>query len=298
MYGLEKIDIMEIQSLKNFLAVVNAGNITTAAKLINISQPTLSRQMTELEKELGAKLFERGSRRIRLTEAGLIYSQRAKESILLLSRAEREIHQSKIVAGDLYIGAAETLGMDIVADALKNLVTLYPAIRIHIYSGNADELNLKMQNGLLDFSIFINEYPRTNSFIRLPKHDTWGIIVNDDDPLATEDIIKPEMLKNKKFIISNQNNARSELESWLGYSLLDAQISASYNLIFNAAILVQKRIGIAVGINNLVEPTSMNGLVFKPFDSYLDSHIDIVWNESKELSEISAKFLIELKALI
>ncbi|AEJ23069.1 LysR family transcriptional regulator [Weissella koreensis] len=289
---------MEIQTLKNFISVINEGNISAAAKINNISQSTLSRQMTELEREINIKLFDRGSRKISLTEAGTIYYQRIRELLLLLNRAEKEVHQTKILSGELYIGAPETEGMEIIASAISNLTKKSPDIRVHLYSGNAEDLNFKMNNGILDFVISLNNDTQNANFIRLPKADSWGIIMKSNDSLANKHEITPEMLENRKLIISNQSSARSELESWLGYSLLDSQITGTYNLIFNAALLVQKEIGIAIGIDKLIESTAMNGLIFKPFANYLTSHLDITWSKGKELSEISSAFLEELRKLL
>lgn len=289
---------MDIQTLKYFVAIVEEGTISAAAKLLHTSQPSLSRQIMALEEELSTTLFNRGSRTITLTESGELLYKRAKELITLFTRIKPEIHETSQVAGDLYIGAGESIGIQIIAKVIKKITAEHHDVRVHFYSGNAEDLDFKMQHGILDFAIVLNTANSKYDFLQLPSKDTWGVLMQTDDPLAQFDSITPQMLTERKLILSSQAEARKNLALWFGKPIEAKQIIGTYNLIFNASLLVQEGLGLAIGIDHLVTPTAENQLTFRPLANYENTSLNIIWKPDREQSLIASLFLKELKNIL
>lgn len=289
---------MDIQTLKYFVAIVEEGTISAAAKLLHTSQPSLSRQIMALEEELSTTLFNRGNRTITLTESGELLYKRAKELITLFARIKPEIHETSQITGDLYIGAGESIGIQIIAKVIKKITAEHHDVRIHFYSGNAEDLDYKMQNGILDFAVVLNTASSKYDFLQLPAKDTWGILMQASDPLAQYDAITPRLLTERKLILSSQAEARKNLALWFGKPIEPQQIIGTYNLIFNASLLVQEGLGLAIGIDHLVSPTDENQLVFRPLANYENTSLNIIWKPDRERSSIAELFLNELKQVI
>ena len=196
---------MELRVLRYFLAVVKQGSIIRAAEVLHVTQPTLSRQLMELEEELGKKLFIRGNRKISLTDEGILLHKRAEEIIDLVEKTKSEIVSSdKLISGDIYIGGGETEVMRLLAQAAKKLQKDYPNIKYHIYSGNADDVTEKLDKGLLDFGVLIEPANISKyNFLKLPAVDKWGILMRKNSPLAKYETIKPEYLWNVPLLYSS-----------------------------------------------------------------------------------------------
>ncbi|KRN28082.1 hypothetical protein IV38_GL001532 [Lactobacillus selangorensis] len=290
---------MELATLQNYITIADLGNITAAAKLLHISQPALSRQLKDLETEMGTSLMERTNRGITLTDKGELLLNRARELVTLAEKTKQDVKTQNMIGGDLYIGAGETQGMRIVAMAVRQLQLKYPDVRVHLYSGNAEDLTSKMQSGFLDFSILtLPANHDNNHFIKLPHQDIWGVIVRQDDPLADLNVIKPQDLHNCKLIISSQHQVHDQFEAWLGAPLEKEQVVGTYNLIFNAALLVEQNFGTLVGFNNLIASTADNHLIFRPLAYFHAAQMNLVWKRGRELSPIAAAFLTEINQLI
>lgn len=288
---------MELRVLRYFLAVAREESITGAAKVLNVTQPTLSKQLMELEEELGKKLLIRGNRRIALTEEGMLLRKRAQEIMDLVNKTESELGSSdEIISGDLHIGGGETDAMRLIARVIKKLQEEHPHIQYHLYSGNADDVTERLNNGLLDFGVIIGTANiQKYDYLRLPATDTWGLLMKKSSPLAALATIKPMNLRDLPLLCSKQALAGNELSGWFGSDAENLNIVATYNLIYNASLMVEEGIGYALCLDKLVNTTSSSSLCFKPLEPRLEAHLNIVWKKHQVFSKAAKKFLEKLQ---
>lgn len=291
---------MEIRVLRYFVAVANEGNITGAAKDLHLSQPTLSRQLKDLEAELGTDLFVRGNRKITLTDEGTFLFKRAKEIIELVDKTEAHFRESKeMIGGEIYIGGGETEAMHFIAETLKELLENYPNIRIHLYSGNADDISDRLDRGLLDFGVIIEPTDKQKyEYIKLPATDSWGVLMRKDSPLAHKQFIRPSDLLDKQLLISRQTAVSNELSGWFGHNIEDLNVVTTYNLIFNAALMVEQDIGYALCLDKLVNTSGTSELCFKPLGPALEANLNVIWKKHQVFSRAAEKFLEQLRITI
>ncbi len=285
---------MELRVLRYFLEVAREENITAAAESLHITQPTLSKQLMDLEDELGKKLFIRGKRRITLTEDGMLLRKRASEIIELVEKTETELQKNdELVVGDVYIGAAETDGIKLIAKICKNLQNKYPNIHYHLFSGNSEDVLEKLDKGLIDFAILFepSDFKKYNH-IKLPVYNNWGLLMKKDNPLAKLEYIKPKNLLNIPLIFSKQALDNNELTGWFGYNVEKLNIVATYNLIYNASFFVEENFGSALTLDNLVNNPN---LCFKPLAPNLKSNLVMAWKKYQVFSKASQIFLDELQ---
>lgn len=285
---------MELRVLRYFLEVAREENITAAAESLHITQPTLSKQLMDLEYELGKKLFIRGKRRITLTEDGMLLRKRSSEIIELVEKTETELQKNdELVVGDIYIGAAETDGIKLIAKLCKNLQDKYPNIHYHLFSGNSEDVLEKLDKGLIDFAILFepSDFKKYNH-IKLPVYNNWGLLTKKDNPLAKLEYIKPKDLLNIPLIFSKQALDNNELTGWFGHNVEKLNIVATYNLIYNASFFVEEGFGSALTLDNLVNNPN---LCFKPLDPNLKSNLVMAWKKYQVFSKASQIFLDELQ---
>jgi DNA-binding transcriptional LysR family regulator len=270
---------MDIRVLRYFLTVAREESISGAAEFLHLTQPTLSRQIQELEQELGTTLLVRGSRKISLTESGVLLRRRAEEIISLVNKTESELNApNDLIQGDIYIGSGETEAIRIIAKIATNLQVEYPNIRYHLFSGNADSVQERLEDGLLDFGILIEPCDiRKYDFLRLPYVDTWGLLMRTDHPLASKDHITPNDLWEIPLLCSAQSMVSEVFTSWIGKKTDDLNIVATYNLIYNAAIMVEEGMGSALCLDKLVNTYGNTNLCFKPLSPTLEAHLNVVW---------------------
>lgn len=285
--------MMEIRVLRYFLAVVQEESITGAARMLNVTQPTLSKQLKELEEELGTKLLIRGNRKITLTEEGALLRKRAQEIIALVEKTESEINNiDEIISGDVYIGGGETDAMRLIAKVAKELQAKHPHIQYHLYSGNADDVTKRLDKGLLDFGILIGTVNIQNyDYLHLPTTDTWGLLMRKDSSLATLDRIRPEDLYEIPLICSRQTLSDNEISGWLGNDFEKLNIVTTYNLIYNAALMVEEGLGYALCLDKLVDTSATSNLCFKPLEPKLEAQLNIIWKKYQVFSNPAKKFL-------
>lgn len=288
---------MDVRVLKYFLAVVRKGNIIGAAESLHITQPTLSRQLIELEEELGKKLFIRGSRKISLTDEGLLLYKRAEEITELIDKTKFEIIGSDdIIDGNIYIGAGESESIRFLAQTIKELQIEHPNIKCHLFSGNADQIMEKIDKGLLDFGVVIGP---TNiekyDYITLPTKDLWGVLMKKDSPLAKYDSIKSQQLKDIPLLCSKQSMVEENIINWIEEKNLTLNIIGTYNLLYNAAIMVEEEIGYALCLDKIINTIGNNTLCFRPLNPKLEVQLNIIWKKSQVFSKISKKFLEKLE---
>lgn len=288
---------MEFRVLRYFLAVAKEESITAAAEYLHISQPTLSRQLMDLEEELEKTLFIRSNRKITLTEDGILLRKRASEIMSLMHKTEEELkHSNKTISGDVYIGCGETEAMRIIASISKKLHNLYPNIRYHIFSGNAEEVTERLDKGLIDFGVVIEPTDiRKYNYEEIPYADTWGVLMRKDSPLAVKEYISPDELVSIPLIMSQQALESNELSLWIGKDYESLDIVATYNLLFNASLLVEEGLGYALCLDKLINITDNNKLCFIPLKPNLQSKLNIIWKNNQILSSASNMFLMKVK---
>ncbi len=288
---------MELRVLRYFLAVAREESITRAAESLHVTQPTLSRQLMELEDELGTQLLIRGGRKVTLTDTGMLLRKRAEEMVELMEITERELTKSEeTVGGDIYIGGGETQGMRLIARTVKKLETTFPSIRLHLFSGNADDVTERLDKGLLDFGVLIEPADKKKyEFISLPATDIWGVLMRKDSPYAAYAAITPEQLMEMPLLCSRQTLVRNEIAGWTGQGFDALHIAATYNLIYNAALMVEEGVGNALCLDKLVNTACNSALCFRPLAPRLEVGLVLVWKKYQLFSKAAEQFLAVLQ---
>lgn len=291
---------MELRTLMYFTVIAKEGSMTHASNALHVTQPTLSRQMKALEEELGVKLFTRSNYNIQLTEAGTLLKKRADEILSMSQKVQDEfkVLDSK-VKGDVFIGCGETKGMSFISKIIKDIQLDYPDVHFHIYSGNFDDVTEKLDKGLLDFGILIqpanlNKYKA----VHLPSSDIWGLIAKRSSELAQKSYVTREDLVNLPLICSRQaideTHASNEFTGWFGHLFSDLNIVATFNLAYNAGLLVKENVGYAVTIDSIIDVSKENGLCFIPLSPKLEAKHNIIWRKNHTFSKASELFLEKL----
>lgn len=288
---------MELRVLRYFLAVAREETISGAADAMHVTQPTLSRQMMDLEEELGKKLFLRGKRRIALTEEGLFLRKRAQEIVALVEKTESDFSVAeKDISGDVCIGGGETDAMRIIARAAHKVQSIHPHISYHLFSGNADDVAERLDRGLVDFGIFIEPADLSKyDFVKLPLKDTWGVLMRKDSPLAARQGIGPEDLSGLPLICSRQAMVGNEISGWMGNNYDKLNIITTYNLLYNASLLVEEGMGYALCIDKIIKTSADSPLCFRALEPKLEVGLVIVWKKYQIFSKAAAKFLEHLQ---
>lgn len=293
---------MELRVLQYFLAVAREQSIIRAAESLHLSQPTLSTQIKAMEEELGKQLLIRGtkgSRKVTLTEEGMILRKRAEEILNLVQKTEREISLSdQVIVGDVYIGAGETDAVRFIAKAAKELYKTHPGIHYHISSGNSAYVLEQLDKGLIDFGIVFGsvDHAKYNS-IPLPYKDIWGVLMRKDSPLAAKESISPEDLWDKPLIISRQDDTHGTLPSWIKREMSELEIVATYNLLFNASLMVEEGLGYAIGFDKIINTSGNSSLCFRPLSPTREDGMSIIWKKYQIFSKASEKFMQKIKEL-
>lgn len=288
---------MELRVLKYFLAVAREENITRAAEFLHITQPTLSRQLMQLEDELNAKLFIRGKNRITLTDEGMLLRRRAEEIVDLAHKTEKEfLEQDDLVTGEIFIGGGETYSMHILAGVIQDFKYEYPQVKYHLYSGNADDVKEKIDKGLIDIGVLtepvdIEKY----EFVRLNHKEVWGIVAPIESPIAQKEYVTVEDLIDLPLLITSRSIVQNEIANWFKESYEHLNIIATYNLIYNAAIMVEHGIGYAICLEKLINPSSSSKVCFIPLYPRLETGTVVVWKKHQIFSPVTSRFIEKLK---
>ena len=288
---------MELRVLKYFLAVAREENITKAAEFLHITQPTLSRQLMQLEEELNAQLFIRGKNRIVLTDEGMLLRRRAEEIVDLANKTEKEfLEQDNLVTGEIFIGGGETNAMHILAIKIKEFKEEYPQIKYQFYSGNADDIKERLDKGLIDIGLLtepvdIEKY----EFVRLEQKEVWGILAPKDSKLAAKEYATPQDLLKLPLLSTRRTIVQNEIANWFGQDYEQLDIIATYNLIYNAAIMVEEGIGYAICLEKLVNINDETKIRFIPFYPPLLTGTVIVWKKHQIFSPATARFIEKIK---
>lgn len=288
---------MEIRVLRYFLAVARKGSITAAANYLHLTQPTLSRQLKDLEEELGQTLLIRKSHRVTLTPEGMLLRKRAEEIIAMVDKTQSEfVSLGNTVSGNVYIGGGETRVMKEIATVIRDIQTAFPAIHFHLYSGNAQDVTERLDKGLLDFGVLIQpaDLSRYQS-LQLKGKDQWGVLMPKDSPLAAKKAIKKEDLLDLPLICSRQAIRRhingNAFSHWFGEDFERLNIVSTFNLIYNAALLVEAGAGYAISLDGLTDTSRDSALCFRPLSPRLESRLAIVWKKDQVFSPAAQLFL-------
>lgn len=285
---------MELRVLNYFLTVAREKTISNAAKVLHLSQPTLSKQLKDLEEELGVQLFIRGNREISLTEDGVYLQNRGKEILSLVNATTSNLQKKEVIGGDIMIGGGETQAFQFLSVILNDLMKRYPDINVHMYSGNADDVKDKIDKGLLDFGLVIDPVEKQKyEYVPLPVSDRWGVLVSDTHELAQLEAVTPDDLKDQALLISNQTLVNNQLSEWLGGNLANYPVIGSYNLLYNASLFVKEGTSVAFCIDGIIN-TKDSGLVFIPLAPALTSRITVIWKKKQIFSNAGALFLKRL----
>lgn len=260
---------MELRTLRYFLAVAQAKTISAAAEALHVTQPTLSRQMQELEEELGKTLFLRGKRSITLTEEGTFFRKRAQEVVSLLEKTTAELKApDELLSGD-----------------------------IHIFSGNAEDVMEKIDRDLVDFGLFIEPVDLSGyEFFRLPVKDRWGVLMRKDAPLAARPSVAPADLRGLPLLVSRQNMVNNEVAGWLGETHDALQVVATYNLLYSASIMVEEGMGYALCLDRIIRLPEDGPLCFRPLHPAMEVGLNVAWKKQQLFSKPARVFLDYLKA--
>ena len=292
--------LMEIRVLRYFLAVAREGTIVGAAKFLHVTQPTLSRQLQDLEEELGQQLFIRSNRTITLTPEGRFLRKRAEEILEIVNRTEGDFNaMGENIGGSVHIGGGESRAMRLVAGTIGELREEHPDIRYNLYSGNAEDVMERLDKGILDFGILIQPVDISKyDSVALPIRDTWGLVMRKDSPLAEKTAITLRDLRSLPLICSRINIRQSAVKNayaeWFGKSFEKLNIVATYNLIYNAALLVEAGIGYALGLDGLIDAVGNRALCFRPLEPKLESGLNIVWKKYQVFSKAAELFREQL----
>ena len=285
---------MEIRVLRYFLMTAREENITRAAELLHITQPTLSRQLMQLEEELGTKLFERSSHSIRLTEDGMLLRRRAQELVQLADSVEKEFRHSKEeMSGTISIGSGETGSMQELAEIIRDFQEKYPLVQYDLYTATADEIKERLDKGLLDIGLLTEPVDIMKySFIRMKRKEKWGILVRRDSKLAEQTSIGPSDLLDVPVFLAHRALVKNEIEGWFGDYYDQVQIAGTYNLINNAAVMVRNHIGVAFCFQL---QSQFDDLTYIPIEPQIETGAVIVWKKAQIVSRTTHQFISFLK---
>lgn len=282
---------MELRVLRYYLTVAREENITRAAEILHITQPTLSRQMAELEDELHTRLFERTNRKITLTESGLLLRRRAEELVALANKIEQDFQNNDDeLSGMISIGTGVSAAVSAaIPELLGEYSQNYPQVQFELHTGTAEGIKDKLDKGLLDVGILMEPVEVDKyDFIRLPQKEIWGILMPEDDPLALKEEITPADLQSLPLIV-NWRIGEREAKAWFGGDTGHLKIFCTYDMLDNAVLLVERRLGYAFVIEGALK--HIPGLVFRPLCPEISNTSVMVWKKYQPSSLAVQKFI-------
>lgn len=287
---------MDIRVLKYFLAVAREQSYSVAAERLFLSQPTLSRQIKDLEEELGKTLFIRSNKGVALTEEGMILRKRAEEIVELLDKTEQEVrHSNDVVSGKVYIGAGETYAIKLIADTAQKLQESYPDISYSLYSGDGTDVLERLDKGLIDFGIVFQEVDTSRyEHIDIPLKDRFGVLMRRDSPLADREKISLSDLKDLPLIVPRQPNHNMMFAEILGLEENDVNIAAEYNLVYNGSVMASEGMGYCLCFDRLISTEGSN-MCFKPLKPELEVGCSFVWKRYSVFTKAAEMFLLQFQ---
>lgn len=291
---------MEIRVLRYFLTVVREGGINRAAEVLHITQPTLSRQLSQLEEEVGVKLFHRGARKITLTNEGILLRRRAEEILSLVDRTEKELTlQEELVEGRIVIGCGELAAVQVLAEMIESFHKKYPLVSYDLFTANADLVKEQMEKGLIDIGILLEPIDMEKfDFIRMAGKERWGVLMRPDDPLAKREAVSAKDLENLPLILPRRTNVQNELSNWLGDSFQSTKVLFTSNLSTNGAIMVQKGLAYSIVIEGAVPFWDKEKIAYRPLYPELAANSVLVWKKQQPFTLAAGKFIEHIKCFL
>ncbi|MDE7252144.1 MAG: LysR family transcriptional regulator [Acetatifactor sp.] len=288
---------MELRTMRYFLAVAREENMTRAAELLHVTQPTLSKQLKALEDELGKKLFTRHSFSIQLTEEGILLRKRAEDLVNMADKITTEfLTLDEVLGGDVYFGLAESYQIRYLAAAIKSFKEIYPDFHYHITSGDTEQVTEKLDKGIIDFAVLAQE-PNTAKYhyLTFPIADLWGLIMPKDCPLAEKTAICVDDLIGLPLFCSEQG-WNNDISKWCGNSMDQLRLEGSFRLSYNGSLFVKEGLGYLLTFEHLIDTNPDSGLVFRPLTPKLETKIYIIWKKYQVFTPIAEQLLKHLQA--
>ena len=290
---------MELRTLRYFLAAAQEENITKAAEILHLTQPTLSRQILDLERELGVTLMLRGKNGLTLTDDGIFFRQRAQEIVELADRLEKDFAgRQNDISGMVDIGASEVAGSQTLAKLIKEFSERYPAVQFTLYNETVDNIKDRLEKGLVDIGLLLEPIDVTRyDYVRLAKQDTWGLLVREDHPLAEQESLTAEEAASCPLLLPLRENIRAEILHWLGREEAELRIPLFYTLLSNAALMVAEGLGCAFCMDGALAIRSDPRLRFIPLEPRRMTHSALVWKKNRLFSPAASLFIQEIHLL-
>lgn len=284
---------METRVLHYFLAVAKIGNVTKAAESLHITQPTLSRQIADLEKEIGVELFDRSNRRLVLTKAGTMFQQRAQMILDLIQQTEIEVTQeNNELTGTVHLGCVESDASFFIMRIVKKMQKSFPNVKFDIYTGNGDVLRERLDQGFTDVALLIEPVETVKyNYLVLPTKDTWGVLMKKDDPLAHKATISSDDLYKMPLITNHRNLVRDEINDVLKLNPNKLNIVAEYNLTSNVIQLVKLGNYYLLGIKGIHDMHNDPDIKFVPFTPTKKVGHVLAWRKNTMLAPTTKKFI-------
>lgn len=291
---------MEIRVLRYFLAVVREESITKASEMLHITQPTLSRQLSQMEEEIGVKLFDRGTRKIKLTNEGILLRRRAEEILQLVDKTERElVEQEEQVEGKVSVGCGEIASVRLLPELFRSFKGKYPGVSFDLFTATADLVKEQMDKGLLDIGLLLEPVDvEKYDFLRFDIKENWVVLMRPDDPLAERERITAKELALLPLILPRRSAVRSELASWFGdyYNKLDVAFTSNLNT--NGAIMVEDGLAYSIVVEGAVSLWDQKRVTFRPLSPALTATSVFAWKRGQPFSLAATKFIEYAKSFL
>ncbi len=287
---------MGIRVLRYFLEIARIGNMSRAAETLHVSQPTLSKQMKELEQELGKKLFRRGSVGLTLTDEGMLLRKRAEDILDMVDKTTDEFHAlDTVTGGEVHIGCAESHQIKYLARIIKEFREDYPLFRYHLTSGNTEQVVERLDRGLIDFAVIV-EPPNLSkyNYIEVPETNAWGLVMKKDDPLASKKSIEADDLMGLPIICSAQA-MQVDIPRWCGEKADMLDLSGTINLAYNGSVFVKEGVGYMLSFDNLIDTGTNSPLTFRPLNPPLETKMYVIWKKYQVFTPIAELLIDEMK---
>lgn len=287
---------MELRVLRYFLEVAREGSVTRAAQRLHISQPTLSKQLKDLEGELGKKLFVRGSHDVRLTDEGMLLRKRAEDILSMADKTVAEFQSlDEFTGGDVWVGCAESEGIKHLARGFKALLERYPGLRLHLQSGNSADVTERLDRGLLDFAVIVHEVDLSKyNYLQMPAIDRYGVLMRKDSPLASKETVSVDELLDVPLICSRQGMAE-DYPKVFQEKMDSLNVVATFNLAYNAGVLVREGVGYALSFDKLADTSDESELTFRPLEPALETRMYLIWKKYQVFSPAAEVLLEKIK---
>ena len=288
---------MELRTMRYFLAVAREENMTRAAELLHVTQPTLSKQLKSLEDELGKKLFTRHSFSIQLTEEGVLLRKRAEDLVKMADKITAEfLALDDVLGGDVYFGLAESYQIRHLAAAIRTFKNTYPGLRYHITSGDTEQVTEKLDKGILDFAALVQEPdPIKYNYLKFPDADLWGLVMPADCPLAAKSALCVDDLIGLPLFCSEQG-WQHDIPRWCGSRMDQLRLEGSFRLAYNGSVFAREGLGYLLTFEHLIGTGPESGLVFRPLTPALETRMYLIWKKHQLFTPIAERFIREVQA--